>query len=131
MTNRKEKRPLRNSRKPAGEPRRWSDDPFWSSSPEAECLLAEVKRVGERSGCDGTGRGGLLGYLRELARRRPDAYVALLATCLDDPPVVSARRNREELAELYAKHGFSKEMGYFLWDESVSRGLLVVKKRWD
>ena len=130
MTYRKENP---NSRKPTGEssgPRRWWDDPFWSSSPEAERLLAEVKRVGERSGSDGTGRGGLVGYLRELARRRPDIYVALLATCLGEPRFVSARRSREELAEVYADHGFSKEMGYFLWDEGVSRGL-VRERRWD
>ena len=81
MANRTGNRPPRNSRKPAGESGRWSDQPSWSSSPEAERLLAEVGRVGERSGSDRTGRGGLVGYLRELARRRPDVFVALLATC--------------------------------------------------
>jgi hypothetical protein len=80
--------------------------------------LAEVKRVGERSGCDGTGRGGLVGYLTQLASRRPDTYLALLATCLDEPPVVNAR-SREEFAQAYAEHGFSKQVAYFLWDSRL------------
>jgi hypothetical protein len=91
--------------------------------------LAEVKRVGERSGSDGTGTGGLVGYLRQLARRRPDIFVPLLATCLDDPPVVSESKSRAEFAEVYAARGFSKEMANFLWDQSVSRG--IRKKRRD
>ena len=77
--------------------------------------LGRGQSAGQRLGCDGTGSGGLEGYLRQLAGRRPDTYVALLAACLDEPPVVNAG-SREEFAKAYEEHGFSKELAYFLWD---------------